>query len=139
MHTACFRTYCISAGEICTEQFLLVKYAQSTPHALEHTVFLLVKYAQSTPHALEHTVFLQVKYAQCTPHALEHTVFLLVKYAQCTPHALEHTVFLRASARLLRLSVRGTGNKEIFWYQPSVKRYSLSVEKVSFISVFQHV
>ena len=27
----------------------------------------------------------------------------------------------RASARLLWLSVRGTGNKEIFQYQPSVK------------------
>ena len=66
----------------------------------------------------------------------------------------------RASARLLRLSVHSTGNKEIFQDQPSVNRYSLSVrppnpppteaneaicnkiEKVSFIiyiSVFQHV
>ena len=44
----------------------------------------------------------------------------------------------KASARLLRLSVRGTGNKEIFRYQLSVNRYSLFVEKVSFINVFQH-
>ena len=44
--------------------------------------------------------------------------------------------YSRASAWLLRLSVRGTGNKEIFRYQPSVNRYSLPVEKVSFI-VFQ--
>ena len=45
---------------------------------------------------------------------------------------------IRASARLLRLLVRGTGNKEIFRYQRSVNLYSLSVEKVSFINVFQH-
>ena len=45
----------------------------------------------------------------------------------------------RASARLFRLLVRGTGNKEIFGYQPSVNRYSLSVEKISFINEFQHV
>ena len=45
----------------------------------------------------------------------------------------------RASSRLLRLSVRGTGNKEIFRHQPSINRYSLSVEKISFINEFQHV
>ena len=48
-------------------------------------------------------------------------------------------IYNRASTRLMRLSVHGTGNKEIFWYQPSVNWYSLSVEKVSFINVFQHV
>ena len=42
----------------------------------------------------------------------------------------------RASARLLRLSVRGTSNKEIFRYQPSVNRYSFSVEKLIFQSMF---
>ena len=45
----------------------------------------------------------------------------------------------RASARLFRLLVCSTGNKEIFRYQPSVNRYSLSIEKVSFINVFQNV
>ena len=35
----------------------------------------------------------------------------------------------RASARLLRLSVRGTGNKEIFRCQPSVNRYQPSVNR----------
>ena len=42
----------------------------------------------------------------------------------------------RASATLLRQSVHGTGNKEIFQNQPSVNRYSFSVKKVSFINVF---
>ena len=37
--------------------------------------------------------------------------------------------YFRASARLLRLSVCGTGDKEIFRYQLSDNRYSLSVEK----------
>ena len=31
----------------------------------------------------------------------------------------------RAFTRLLKLSVRGTSNKEIFWYQPSINQYSL--------------
>ena len=62
-------------------------------------------------------------------------------FLSCERVQLQSTFIIvtRASARLLRLSVRGTGNKEIFRYQPSVNRYSLSVEKVSFINVFQHV
>ena len=42
-------------------------------------------------------------------------------------------------ARLLRLSVCSTSNKEIFRYQLSINQYRLSVEKVSFISFFTDI
>ena len=76
------------------------------------------------------------------PHRVHYKWRLLCSYfLSCERVQLQLTFIIvtRASARQLRLSVRGTGNKEIFRYQPSVNGYSLSVEKVSFINVFQHV
>ena len=66
-------------------------------------------------------------------------VYIFVYFLFHAPTLTVCKYLYRASARLLRLSVCSTGNKEIFRYQPSVNWYSFSIEKVSFINIFQHV
>ena len=74
------------------------------------------------------------------PRRVHYKWTLLCSYfLSCERVQLQSTFIIvtRASARQLRILVRGTGNKKISRYQPSVNRYSLSIEKVSFINVFQ--